>query len=84
MSGVIGLFAARVMGSTWGRYLMIGLAILAGVKGYGMAKENDGRRKEITRRTVNNIKTMRRMQDAGANVATDRGSIVGSLRAGRF
>ena len=84
MIGMVGLFAARVMGSTWGRYLMIGLAILAGLKGYGMIKERAGVRKEINRRTVENVKTIRRMQDAGASVATDRGSIVSRLRGGGF
>lgn len=81
---MIGWIANALMRSTWGRYLMIGLAILAGVKVWGEVKERQGRRAERSRGSVETIKTMRRMQDAGAAIATDRRSVVKRLRAGRF
>jgi len=81
---MIGWLAHAFLRSTWGRYVMIGLAILAGVKTWGEVKEREGRRDERSRRSVETIKTMRRMQDAGASVATDRSSIVGRLREGGF
>lgn len=79
---MIGVIAHRFMRSAWGRYLMLGLAILAGLKGWGEIKERDGRRYAKSRQSLENIKTMRRMQDAGAAVATDRRSIVDRLREG--
>ncbi|MEP1521975.1 MAG: hypothetical protein ABJK17_17150 [Ascidiaceihabitans sp.] len=63
---------------------MIGLAVLAGVKVWGEVKEREGRRTERSRQSVETLKTMRRMQDAGAAVSTDRSSIVSRLRDGRF
>lgn len=81
---MIGWLARSLMRSVWGRYLMIGLAILAGVKGYGMVKEREGRRAERSRRQIETIKTMRRMQDAGGRVATDRSSIARRMRDGTF
>lgn len=77
---MIGSIAHMFARSVWGRYLMIGLAVLAGVKAWGTIKEREGRRNERMRRSVETIKSMRRMQDAGANVATDRSSIVKRLR----
>lgn len=79
---MIGLLAHRFMRSAWGRYLMLGIAILAGLKGWGEIKERDGRRDAKSRQSLDNIKTMRRMQDAGSAVATDRRSIVDRLREG--
>ena len=81
---MIGWLAHSFMHSTWGKYLMIGLAVLAGVKVWGEVKEREGRRTERSRHSVETLKTMRRMQDAGAAVATDRSSIVDRLRDGRF
>ena len=40
---MIGLLAHRFMRSAWGRYLMLGLAILAGLKGWGELREREGR-----------------------------------------
>ncbi len=68
---MIGLFAHRFMRSAWGRYLMLGLAILAGLKGWGELKEREGRVDAKERQSLENIRTMRRMQDAGAAVAVD-------------
>ena len=81
---MIGWFAHSFMRATWGKYLMTGLAVLAGVKVWGEVKEREGRRTERSRQSVETLKSMRRMQDAGAAVATDRGSIVSRLRDGRF
>lgn len=81
---MIGSIAHMFVKSVWGRYLMIGLAILAGVKVWGTVKESEGRRNERMRRSVETVKSMRRMQDAGASVATDRSSIVKRLRDGGF
>lgn len=81
---MIGSFVASLVSSTWGRYLMIGLALLAGVKTYGAVKHRDGRRAEVSRRQVETIKTMRRIQDAGNRVATDRASVAGRMRSGKF
>jgi hypothetical protein len=81
---MIGLLAHRFMRSAWGRYLMLGLAILAGLKGWGELREREGRVDAKERQSLENIKTMRRMQDAGAAVATDRRSVVTRLRKGKF
>jgi hypothetical protein len=81
---MIGLLAHRFMRSAWGRYLMLGLAILAGLKGWGELREREGRVDAKERQSLENIKTMRRMQDAGAAVATDRRSVVMRLRNGDF
>jgi len=81
---MIGLLAHRFMRSAWGRYLMLGLAILAGLKGWGELREREGRVDAKERQSLENIKTMRRMQDAGAAVATDRRSVVTRLRNGNF
>ncbi|MEP1637290.1 MAG: hypothetical protein ABJJ99_12755 [Ascidiaceihabitans sp.] len=81
---MIGWLTTSFMRSTWGKYLMIGLAVLAGVKVWGEVKEREGRRTERSRQSVETLKTMRRMQDAGAAVSTDRSSIVSRLRDGRF
>ena len=81
---MIGLLAHRFMRSAWGRYLMLGLAILAGLKGWGELREREGRVDAKERQSLENIKTMRRMQDAGAAVATDRRSVVTRLRKGAF
>lgn len=81
---MIGSIAYAFARSVWGRYLMVGLAILAGVKVWGEVKEREGRRNERMRRSVETVKSMRRMQDAGASVATDRGSIVKRLREAGF
>jgi hypothetical protein len=81
---MIGLLAHRFMRSAWGRYLMLGLAILAGLKGWGELREREGRVDAKERQSLENIKTMRRMQDAGAAVATDRRSVVTRLRNGDF
>ncbi|KAJ31556.1 hypothetical protein PM01_03555 [Sulfitobacter pontiacus 3SOLIMAR09] len=81
---MIGLLAHRFMRSAWGRYLMLGLAILAGLKGWGELREREGRVDAKERQSLENIKTMRRMQDAGAAVATDRRSVVTRLRKGNF
>mgnify|MGYP003148066440 FL=1 len=81
---MIGLLAHRFMRSAWGRYLMLGLAILAGLKGWGELRERQGRVDAKERQSLENFKTMRRMQDAGAAVATDRRSVVTRLRNGDF
>jgi len=81
---MIGLLAHRFMRSAWGRYLMLGLAILAGLKGWGELREREGRVDAKERQSLANIKTMRRMQDAGAAVATDRRSVATRLRNGDF
>ena len=81
---MIGLLAHRFMRSAWGRYLMLGLAILAGLKGWGELREREGRVDAKERQSLENIKTMRRMPDAGAAVATDRRSVVTRLRKGNF
>ena len=81
---MIGLLAHRFMRSAWGRYLMLGLAILAGLKGWGELREREGRVDAKERQSLENIKTIRRMQDAGAAVATDRRSVVTRLRKGNF
>lgn len=81
---MIGLLAHRFMRSAWGRYLMLGLAILAGLKGWGELREREGRVDAKERQSLENIKTMRRMQDAGAAVATDRRSVATRLRNGDF
>lgn len=81
---MIGLLAHRFMRSAWGRYLMLGLAILAGLKGWGELREREGRVDAKERQSLENIKTIRRMQDAGAAVATDRRSVVTRLRNGDF
>tara|TARA_R100000935_G_scaffold1906_3_gene5734 strand:+ start:13635 stop:13880 length:246 start_codon:yes stop_codon:yes gene_type:complete len=81
---MIGLLAHRFMRSAWGRYLMLGLAILAGLKGWGELREREGKVDAKERQSLENIKTMRRMQDAGAAVATDRRSVVTRLRKGKF
>jgi hypothetical protein len=81
---MIGWVVGAFTRSVWGRYLMIGLALLAGVGVWGEAKRREGARAVDARRSVENLKTLRRMQDAGAAVATDRRSIVERLRMGRF
>lgn len=81
---MIGLLAHRFMRSAWGRYLMLGLAILAGLKGWGELREREGGVDAKERQSLENIKIMRRMQDAGAAVATDRRSVVTRLRKGNF
>lgn len=81
---MIGSIAYAFARSVWGRYLMIGLAVLAGVRVWGAVKFREGRRDEQMRRSVEEIKSMRRMQDAAASVATDRNSIVERLRGAGF
>ena len=81
---MIGRLLFAVINSTWGRYLLIGLAILGAAKGWGAMLKREGRRDERSRRAVETLKTMRRMQDAGAAVATDRAAIIGRLRSGQF
>lgn len=81
---MIGWLAHSIARSAWGRYLMLGLAILAGVKVWGEVKEREGRRAESARRDVETLKTMRRMQDAGSRVATDRASVARRMRDGTF
>ena len=47
---MIGLLAHRFMRSAWGRYLMLGLAILAGAS-------SESARAELTLKSVNRWKT---------------------------
>lgn len=81
---MIGGLALAVTRSRWGRYLMLGLAALAGVSAWGEIKERNGRREERRRRDVRTLKTIRRMQDAGARIATDRRSVARRMRDGSF
>lgn len=81
---MIGLIVHKFTNSTFGRYLMIGLALLAGVKGYGLAKNREGRANERARQSVQKLKQLRRMHDAGARVATDRPAILDRMRSGSF
>ena len=81
---MMGWLAHAFARSMWGKYLMLGLAILAGVKVWGEVKEREGRRQEQARQSVKTVKTMRRMQDAGNRVATDRVSVAQRLRDGTF
>lgn len=81
---MIGKLAFGLATSSWGRYLMAALAVLAGVGAWGVIKERKGRRAERSRRSIETMKTLRRMQDAGARVATDRMSVADSMRDGTF
>lgn len=81
---MIGRLAYRLMRTPWGGYLMLALAVLAGVGAWGEVKEHRGRRSESARRDAETIKTMRRTQDAGARVATDRRSVADRMRDGSF
>ena len=81
---MIGWLAHAALRSVWGRYLMIGLAILAGVRVWGNVRERDGRRDAAAVRNVETIKTLRRMHHAGSRVATDRVSVVRRMRDGTF
>ena len=81
---MIGWLAHTVARSAWGRYLMLALALLAGLSAWGEVKERRGRRTESARRDAQTIKTMRRVQDAGARVATDRSSVAERMRNGSF
>ena len=81
---MIGSIAAAFARSAWGRYLMLGLALLAGIGAWGEVKKREGRRTESRRRDIETIKTIRRMQDAGQKIETDRASISRRMRRGRF
>lgn len=81
---MIGWIAHAVMRSTWARWLMLGLALLAGIGAWGAVREREGRRSESARRDVETIKTMRRMQDAGSRVPTDRASVARRMRDRTF
>jgi hypothetical protein len=81
---MIGQLALAFARSTIGRYLMAGLAILAGVGVWSEVKKREGRRAESARRDVETLKTMRRMQDAGNRVPTDRASVARRMRDGSF
>ena len=81
---MIGWLANAFVRSTWGRSLMLGLALLAGVGVWGEVKKREGRRAESTKRNIETLKTMRRMQDAGSRVATDRAAVAQRMRDGTF
>ena len=81
---MIGRVASACLGSLWGRYILAGLAVLAGVAAYGEIKRLEGGRAESARREVDTIKTIRRVQRAGSRVPTDRRSTVDRLRSGKF
>lgn len=76
--------AYSIARSTWGRYLMLGLALLAGVGVWGEIRERKGSRSERARQDIKTLKTIRRMHDAGSRVATDRRSVADRMRKGTF
>lgn len=81
---MIGVIAEMVMRSAWGRYIMAGLALLAGLKVWSEVRERDGRNQEAARRAVETIRQLRRMSHVAANVRTDRAGVVERLRDGTF
>ena len=63
---MIGLLAHRFMRSAWGRYLMLGLRHLGWAERLGRAQRAGRHDVDAkARQSLDNIKTMRRMQDAG-------------------
>ncbi len=81
---MIDRLALGFLRSRWGRVILAALGLLAGVGAYGALQHKNGRRAESARRDVENIKAMRRAEDAGARVRTDRRSIADRMRNGTF
>ena len=59
-----------IMRSTWGHYLMLGLALLAGVSAWGKVQKREGRRVEQSRRSVQTLKSIRKLQYVAAKIPT--------------
>lgn len=74
----------HILRSPFGRALMLALMLLSGIAAWGAAKKREGRRAEDMRQAAQTLKRLRRMQDAGTNLATDRASIAHSMRDGSF
>lgn len=70
--------------STWGRYLLLAVALLAGKRIYDDFKTRQGRAQERARRNVETIKALRRMNDATHSYDPSFRGVADRLQSGTF
>jgi hypothetical protein len=81
---MIGALAGRLARSRVGRAIVAALAVFAVLAKWGRSKQQDGRDIERAQISHEQLRNMKRMQDAGSRTSTDRVDVAKRMRRGLF